>query len=313
MATATESTANFFETTFSTLRKSAESAVHLQQQLFTEWTKYWPGMTQSTVAWNASVRKSHDDWAAAITEAMKQHRELLDQQYRAGVAAARRGVPGRVGEGPGGVPHSLRIALPASAEPGEGIVGGSDAPVSGCHEKVDGLMPNEALIVAGVRTPNGSLGGVLSSVPAPDLGAACIKAALAKAGVSADEVTEVIMGNVVSGGIGQNPARQAAIKAGVPPSVGATTVNKVCGSGLKAVMLADQAMRLGEAHVVVAGGMESMSMAPYLLTQARQGYRMGHGQLIDSMIQDGLWDVYGQRHMGHYWTWSTGRSRASTF
>jgi acetyl-CoA C-acetyltransferase len=161
-------------------------------------------------------------------------------------------------------------------------------------------MPNEALIVAGVRTPIGSLGGVLSSVSAPDLGAACIKAVLEKAGVAADEVDEVIMGNVVSAGIGQNPARQAAIKAGVAPSVGATTVNKVCGSGLKAVMLADQAIRLGEAHVVLAGGMESMSLAPYLLAQARQGYRMGHGQLIDSMIQDGLWDVYGQRHMGHY-------------
>jgi acetyl-CoA C-acetyltransferase len=161
-------------------------------------------------------------------------------------------------------------------------------------------MSNEALIVAGVRTPIGSLGGVLSSVSAPNLGAACIKAALAKAGVAGDEVDEVIMGNVVSAGIGQNPARQAAIKAGVPPSVGATTVNKVCGSGLKAVMLADQAIRLGEAHVVLAGGMESMSMAPYLLAQARQGYRMGNGQLIDSMIQDGLWDVYGQRHMGNY-------------
>jgi acetyl-CoA C-acetyltransferase len=161
-------------------------------------------------------------------------------------------------------------------------------------------MTTQSLIVSGVRTPIGSLGGVLASVSAPALGAACIQAALERAGVAPAEVDEVLMGNVVSAGIGQNPARQAAIKAGVPNSVGATTINKVCGSGLKAVMLADQAIRLGEAHVVVAGGMESMSLAPYLLARARQGYRMGHGQLIDSMIQDGLWDAYGDAHMGAY-------------
>ena len=161
-------------------------------------------------------------------------------------------------------------------------------------------MANQSLIVSGVRTPIGSLGGALASVPAPALGAVCIKAALQKAGVAPAEVDEVLMGNVVSAGIGQNPARQAAIKAGVPSSVGATTINKVCGSGLKAVMLADQAIRLGEARVVVAGGMESMSLAPYLLARARQGYRMGHGQLVDAMIQDGLWDVYGDAHMGAY-------------
>ena len=161
-------------------------------------------------------------------------------------------------------------------------------------------MSNEALLVAGVRTPIGSLSGVLATVPATELGAICIKAALEKAGVPGDEVDEVIMGNVVSAGIGQNPARQAAIKAGLPVSVGAMTINKVCGSGLKAVMLAAQSIRLGEAHVVVAGGMENMSLAPYLLPQARQGYRMGNGVLVDSMIQDGLWDVYGDRHMGIY-------------
>ncbi len=161
-------------------------------------------------------------------------------------------------------------------------------------------MPNESLIVAGVRTPIGSLGGVLASVSAPDLGAACIKAVLERSGVPPTEVDEVIMGNVVSAGIGQNPARQASIKAGLPTAVGATTVNKVCGSGLKAVMLADEAIRLGDSQVVVAGGMESMSLAPYLLPRARQGYRMGHGQLVDSMIQDGLWDVYGQQHMGTF-------------
>ena len=161
-------------------------------------------------------------------------------------------------------------------------------------------MAHESLIVSAVRTPIGSLGGVLATVPAPELGAVCIKGALQKAGVAPADVDEVLMGNVVSAGIGQNPARQASIKAGLPSSVGATTVNKVCGSGLKAVMLADQAIRLREARVVVAGGMESMSLAPYLLPCARQGYRMGHGQLVDAMIQDGLWDVYGDAHMGTY-------------
>jgi acetyl-CoA C-acetyltransferase len=144
------------------------------------------------------------------------------------------------------------------------------------------------------------LGGVLSTVPATELGATCIKAALAKANVPPDEVDEVIMGNVVGAGLGQNPARQAAIKGGLPVSVGATTINKVCGSGLKAVMLATQSIRLGHSHVVVAGGMENMSLAPYLLPQARQGYRMGNGVLVDSMIHDGLWDVYGDKHMGVY-------------
>jgi acetyl-CoA C-acetyltransferase len=161
-------------------------------------------------------------------------------------------------------------------------------------------MASEALIVAGVRTPIGSLGGVLSSVPATELGATCIKAVLQKANVPSDEVDEVIMGNVVGAGLGQNPARQAAIKADLPVSVGATTVNKVCGSGLKAVMMGTQSIRLGHSTVVVAGGMESMSLAPYLLPQARAGYRMGNGVLVDSMIHDGLWDVYGDKHMGVY-------------
>jgi acetyl-CoA C-acetyltransferase len=167
------------------------------------------------------------------------------------------------------------------------------------REKENG-MSSEPFIVVGVRTPIGSLGGALSTVPATELGATCIKAVLEKAKVPRDEVDEVIMGNVVSAGLGQNPARQAAIKAGLPASVGATTINKVCGSGLKAVMLAAQAIRLGDAHVVVAGGMESMSLAPYLLPQARTGYRMGNGVLVDGMIHDGLWDVYGDRHMGTY-------------
>jgi acetyl-CoA C-acetyltransferase len=121
-----------------------------------------------------------------------------------------------------------------------------------------------------------------------------------RAKVPPDEIDEVIMGNVVEAGLGQNPARQAAIKAGLPYSVGAMTINKVCGSGLKAVMLASQSIRLGDSHVVVAGGMEIMSLAPYLVPQARAGYRMGDGTLLDSMIHDGLWDVYGDKHMGIY-------------
>jgi acetyl-CoA C-acetyltransferase len=161
-------------------------------------------------------------------------------------------------------------------------------------------MANEALIVAAARTPIGSFSGALSSVPAPELGAVVIRESLRRAGIDGGEVDEVVMGNVVGAGLGQNPARQAAIKAGVPVSVGAMTINKVCGSGLKAVMLASQSIRLAESHVVVAGGMENMSLAPYLLPQARQGYRMGNGQLIDAMIQDGLWDVYGNQHMGNY-------------
>jgi acetyl-CoA C-acetyltransferase len=161
-------------------------------------------------------------------------------------------------------------------------------------------MAGEAFIVAGIRTPIGSLSGALAEVPAPELGAVCIKQVLQNVKMKPEGVDEVIMGNVVGAGLGQNPARQAAIKAGLPPSVGATTVNKVCGSGLKAVMLAGQAIRLGEAHVIIAGGMENMSRAPYLLLKARQGYRMGHGELLDSMILDGLWDVYGQKHMGTY-------------
>lgn len=156
------------------------------------------------------------------------------------------------------------------------------------------------VIVAGVRTPIGALGGSLAEVSAADLGGLCIQAALQRAGLAGGEVDEVIMGNVVAAGQGQNPARQATLKAGLPVSVGATTVNKVCGSGLKAVMLAAQAIRLGDDRIVVAGGMESMSRAPYLLPRARQGYRMGNAELVDAMIFDGLWDIYGNKHMGTY-------------
>ncbi len=156
----------------------------------------------------------------------------------------------------------------------------------------------EPVIVSAVRTPIGSLRGALSVLPATKLGSIVIAEALARVHLVANEVDEVIMGNVLSAGLGQAPARQASVGAGLPPAVGCTTVNKVCGSGLKAVMLAAQAIRLGEADVVVAGGMESMSNAPYLLEKARGGYRLGHGTLVDSLLKDGLWDVYNDFHMG---------------
>jgi acetyl-CoA C-acetyltransferase len=149
-----------------------------------------------------------------------------------------------------------------------------------------------------VRTPIGTFGGSLSHLSAPALGAAAVKGAIAKAGISADHIDEVIFGNVIGAGLGQNVARQVSIGAGLSASIGATTVNKVCGSGLKAVMLAAQAIRCGDASTVIAGGTESMSRAPYLLDKARTGYRMGDGVLIDSMIRDGLWDVYNNVHMG---------------
>ena len=159
-------------------------------------------------------------------------------------------------------------------------------------------MLKQVYVAGGVRTPIGSFGGALAEVAAPALGAAAVKAALRRSAVPADAIDEVIFGNVVSAGLGQNVARQVAIGAGLPPSVGATSINKVCGSGLKSVMLAAQAIQCGDAAVVVAGGTESMSRTPYLLDKARTGYRMGNGELIDSMIRDGLWDVYNNVHMG---------------
>ncbi len=157
----------------------------------------------------------------------------------------------------------------------------------------------EVVIVGAARTPVGSFLGSLSALPAPRLGAVAIREALRRAGVAPEDVDEVIMGNVLQGGVGQAPARQAAIFAGLPTKVECMTINKVCGSGLKAVMLAAQAIALGDADIIVAGGMESMSNAPYLLERARRGYRLGHGELIDSMIKDGLWDVYNDFHMGN--------------
>lgn len=158
---------------------------------------------------------------------------------------------------------------------------------------------NDVVIASGCRTPIGSFRGTLSSIPAPRLGAVAIQEALRRAQVKPDQVDEVIMGNVISAGVGQAPARQAAIFAGLPTSVECLTVNKVCGSGLKAVMLAAQAVALGDAEVVVAGGMESMSNAPYLLDKARDGYRMGNAELVDALLRDGLLDVYNNFHMGN--------------
>lgn len=157
----------------------------------------------------------------------------------------------------------------------------------------------KVVIVSAVRTPIGAFNGALSSLSATQLGAVAVKAAVERAGIAADIVDEVIMGNVLQGGVGQAPARQAALFAGLPEKVECTTVNKVCGSGLKAVMLAAQAIALGDADVIVAGGMESMSNAPYFLKKARTGYRMGNDQIYDLMIHDGLWDVYNDFHMGN--------------
>ena len=157
---------------------------------------------------------------------------------------------------------------------------------------------SDAYIVGSARTPIGGFLGSLAGLTAPALGAIAIRSAVERAGVAADVVEQVIMGNVVSGGLGQAPARQAGLGAGIPQGHGALTVNKVCGSGLMAVALAAQAIRLGEADVIAAGGMESMSNAPYLLPQARSGQRLGHGVVLDAMIVDGLWDPYNDFHMG---------------
>jgi acetyl-CoA C-acetyltransferase len=157
----------------------------------------------------------------------------------------------------------------------------------------------EIVILGGARTPIGSFLGTLSSIPAPKLGSVAIKCALEGSRVSPEQIQQVIMGNVLPAAVGQAPARQAGIGAGIPTNAGAVTVNKVCGSGMKAVMYAANDIRCGEYEIAVAGGMESMSNAPYALTQARTGYRMGNGKMIDVMIHDGLWDPYGDKHMGN--------------
>ncbi|RLC54222.1 MAG: acetyl-CoA C-acyltransferase [Chloroflexota bacterium] len=156
----------------------------------------------------------------------------------------------------------------------------------------------EAVIVSGVRTPLGKFAGMLKEFSAPQLGAIVVKEAVKRAGINVDEINEVIIGNVISAGLGQNIARQSSIYAGLPYEVGAFTVNKVCGSSLKSVMLAAQAIKAGDADVIVAGGTESMTNAPYLLDKARFGYRLFDGKIIDAMVRDGLWDVYNEFHMG---------------
>jgi acetyl-CoA C-acetyltransferase len=156
----------------------------------------------------------------------------------------------------------------------------------------------DAVILSAVRTAIGKFQGSLSELSAPQLGSIVVREAVKRAGLEPPQVDECIMGNVVSAGLGQNPARQAALGGGLPPSVGAMTVNKVCGSGLKSVALAAQAVQTGNSGIVVAGGMESMTNAPYLLPQARKGYRLGNSQIIDSMVHDGLWDIYNDYHMG---------------
>src|SRR5262244_2510908 len=157
---------------------------------------------------------------------------------------------------------------------------------------------NEAVIISAARTPVGKFLGSLKGFTAPQLGAIVVRESVKRAGVKPEDVDEVIMGNVISAGLGQNPARQAALNGGLPPEVAALTINKVCGSGLKAIGLAAQAIQTGNAEIVVAGGMESMTNAPYLLPQARKGYRLGNSQIVDSMVNDGLWDIYNDYHMG---------------
>jgi len=159
-------------------------------------------------------------------------------------------------------------------------------------------MASEIVIVSAARTAVGKFGGSLAKTPAPELGATVIKALLERSGVAADQVGEVILGQVLQAGAGQNPARQSVIKSGLPQGVPAMTINAVCGSGLKAVMLAAQAIRDGDSEIVIAGGQESMSLAPHVLHGSRDGQRMGDWKLTDSMITDGLWDVYNQYHMG---------------
>jgi acetyl-CoA C-acetyltransferase len=158
-----------------------------------------------------------------------------------------------------------------------------------------------SVVIAGVgRTPIGGFLGSLADISAPKLGAVAVQAALQRASVSPEAVSEVILGEVLTAGVGQAPARQAALGAGIPASVPAMTLGKVCGSGLQAVLLASQSLRLGESEIVVAGGMESMSQSPYLLQRGRTGFRMGHQPLLDAMIHDGLWDPYGEKHMGEF-------------
>src|ERR1044072_848901 len=156
----------------------------------------------------------------------------------------------------------------------------------------------EIYIVGAARTPIGKFGGTLAKMPASELGAPGVRGVVGRAGVSSDQVSEVILGQVLTAGVGQNPARQAAMKAGIPYMVPSMTINKVCGSGLQAAMLGAQAIANGDSDIVVAGGQESMSLSPHVLNGSREGFRMGDAKMVDSMIVDGLWDVFNQYHMG---------------
>ncbi|MBS1210571.1 MAG: acetyl-CoA C-acetyltransferase [Proteobacteria bacterium] len=157
---------------------------------------------------------------------------------------------------------------------------------------------DKVVIVAAVRTAVGKFGGSLAKIPAAELGATVIRGLLARSGVPADQITDLILGNVLTAGLGQNPARQAGIRAGLPESVPAVTINKVCGSALKAVILATQAIRCGDSEIVIAGGQENMSASPHVLMGSRDGFRMGDAKLVDTMVHDGLWDIFNDYHMG---------------
>src|SRR6185436_9846834 len=165
------------------------------------------------------------------------------------------------------------------------------------------MNDHDVVIVGAARTPIGKFQGAYKDVPATDLGAAAVRAAVARAAIDGAQVDECIMGSVISAGLGQAPARQAALRGGLPASVGALTINKVCGSGLKAVMLASALIRSGEAQVIVAGGMENMTRGPHLLPQARAGYRLGNGELVDATVHDGLWCAFENHHMGNSAEW----------
>jgi acetyl-CoA C-acetyltransferase len=165
------------------------------------------------------------------------------------------------------------------------------------------VVKRRVVIASAVRTAIGRFQGMLSNVPAPELGAVVIREAVKRAGIDPERIDEVLMGNVIQAGEGQAPARQAAIKAGLPPTVGATTVNKICGSGMKTVMMAAQAIVAGDGDIFVAGGMENMTLGPYLLPKARQGYRLGNGVLVDATVHDGLWCSFQNQHMGTAAEW----------
>src|SRR5581483_1446863 len=245
-----------------------------------------------SVSANAAVAR---DAGADRRTAGERHRNG-DENQDGGVQRRRQRAPGRLNGGSGGCGGSgddvfvhrgwRRIVRPRRPSYNER------------SRRAEGAVMDETVIISAVRTPIGKFQGALGEVPAPELGAMVVREAVKRAGVEPKQVDECIMGLVVAAGLGQNPARQAALRGGLLPEAGAMTINKVCGSGLKAVALAAQAIQTGNSDIVVAGGMESMSNAPYLLPQARKGYRLGNAQIVDAVVNDGLWDVYNNYHMG---------------